>query len=333
MQVLQRTCSYCKSLLLCLVAVLAHSNAEAETPPDWWHYRSLERKRNESLFGFSRPLRAAVYAVLVNTTDHYHSSMLSYAAQNFVLNAMQLRCSASRVGSLLPFRLIAVNLHPTYADLLSRLGWVVEEHSHRVKHIKDIYKPVYSRQEAEEQGRWWVFDTAVQRRRDGWATYFKFYGWRKARYDRILMVDLDICFLDNPDPVLAALSAEEIFKASPSREGRRYWGLNTGVMVFSPSLGVFRSLVSRAASGDYVPYTNTEQDVLEFEFPPHLFATEDMSTVMTYRHGWHIAETATCSLEALAALPAATCRDFWERCVIPDTENGCRWAAVPKRDR
>ena len=46
----------------------------------------------------ARP-RAALYATLVETQDHYKE-------QNFVVDAMRLKCSADRLGERLPFHII-----------------------------------------------------------------------------------------------------------------------------------------------------------------------------------------------------------------------------------
>lgn len=265
--------------------------------------------------------RSAVFAVLVNSRDRWKR-------HDMILSALRLRCSAERLGSKLPFHLISALLRPEQLRLLESFGWQVENHTGGVAFMKSRYRPVYSAKEAEEQGRWWSPGRMPLVRKDGWATYFKFYAWRASWYDRVLLADLDICFKENPDPKLLDIPSEVTFMASAERADRRYWGINSRLMVLRPSVGVFRALTSRAASGEYVPYTNTEQDVLEFMFPAHLFASgrSDVSSILDHHHDdlWGTHATNVCNVAALAALPEPSCADFWARCVLPDMTNGCR---------
>ena len=53
------------------------------------------------------------------------------------------------------------------------------------------------------------------------------------------------------------------------RSGRRYSGLNTHMMYLEPSALVGQLLLDKARTGDFVPFTNTEQDVLETVFSPY----------------------------------------------------------------
>ena len=102
----------------------------------------------------------------------------------------------------------------------------------------------------------------------------KFLAWNlSAIYERILFVDSDVCVTSDP---LAWMNRHrsEYFAAQPETNGafaqqRGYLGLTTHLMLLQPSRTVFRLLVDQGMSQSYVPFTNTEQDVLETVFSPH----------------------------------------------------------------
>merc|ERR1711879_334760 len=121
------------------------------------------------------------------------------------------------------------------------------------------------------------------------------------------MGDLDVCFRENPDLRLAQLSPSVLLKASPERYSRRYWGINSHLMVLKPSRDLFWALLSRAKRGEYIPYTNGEQDVLESVFPTHLFATESMHKFISHHHWWSLMVTPECSWAKLYELNISNC--------------------------
>ena len=77
----------------------------------------------------------------------------------------------------------------------------------------------------------------------------------------MLWVDLDCCFLAAPDALVANWGGR--FGASRERWARAYPGLNTHLVLLRPNPDVFDLLMSAARHALYVPYTNTEQDLLE----------------------------------------------------------------------
>lgn len=264
--------------------------------------------------GRGLPPALLFFSVLVRTTDHY-------VAGELVLQALRLRCSAVRyAGSHLPFRLIhGGNLTTRSIDLLRRFGWEVEDRSDSRAALKAIYKPVYHLFAARALKRKFI-QQPVQRRRDGWATYFKFYAWQATQFDLILMVDLDVCFIGDLDDAVAKLPAGKPFLASPERFDRKYDGLNTHLMALEPSQRTFDELIQRARNGDYIPYTNTEQDVLESHYRPEEVARQPMETLIPHRHLQSPEEYSfTCSEDDLARLlhqgHAPTCDAFWNLCI------------------
>ena len=61
-----------------------------------------------------------------------------------------------------------------------------------------------------------------------------------------------------------------VFQASTEVLGRAYRGLNTHLMLLHPSTDVFAILAANAALGHFVPFTLTEQDVVESTLPPNV---------------------------------------------------------------
>lgn len=85
-------------------------------------------------------------------------------------------------------------------------------------------------------------------------------------------MDADVILQEDPMSMFTMKQFENVtFQAFRESAKRPYEGLNTHMMMVKPDVRVFRKIVERAKMGLYVPYTNTEQDVLEWMFPPELF--------------------------------------------------------------
>lgn len=232
----------------------------------------------------TQEMKTAFFSVLAASKHHYRASEV-----NLVLQAAQLKCSAVRHGSQLPFHLIyGGGLNENQLWILERLGWTIHDHSNMIGDMRAAYQPLYNLQEADRQKRIWGWE--VQDRQDGYMTYFKFFAWKYTEFDRVVIGDLDNCFTANPDSAIVDLvnaNPSSPFIASPEKMGRKYLGLNTHMMVMKPSEKVHLALVERAKSGEYIPYTNTEQDILEAHFPAHLFAEKPIRERIKHRHARH----------------------------------------------
>ena len=112
-------------------------------------------------------------------------------------------------------------------------------------------------------------DAVLQRREDGRATAVKFAAWALTQYDMVLHTDIDVHFLQSPLPALQFAERHGILfhAASSERAKRGYEGLNTHMMLLKPNRHMLALLAANAAEGHFVPYTRTEQDVLESTFP------------------------------------------------------------------
>ena len=82
----------------------------------------------------------------------------------------------------------------------------------------------------------------------------------------MLLVDADTVVWGSPDAWLAAASAR--FAATAETAARGFVGLNTHLVLLAPERdgATFGALLARASECNYLPYTNTEQDVLEAHF-------------------------------------------------------------------
>ena len=141
-------------------------------------------------------------------------------------------------------------------------------------------------------------DSAIQPRDDGAGTTLKFWAWALADFDGVVVADADVCWngafagpygrgSHRPAARFHFTSANELegfaaellrrrvpFAAAAERGNRDYDGFNSHFFWVRPSLDVFALLRDKAASGDFVPYTNTEQDVFDTVFAPHRHSFE-----------------------------------------------------------
>lgn len=107
-----------------------------------------------------------------------------------------------------------------------------------------------------------------QSRTDGGRTSVKFLAWLLMGYKKVLVVDADTFWFEDPGHIFASESHLTAFKehymekhiSGGKKEGV---GLNTHAMLIKPSPQVFMKLMSATATHEYVDRTNTEQDVIE----------------------------------------------------------------------
>merc|ERR1711904_94590 len=135
-------------------------------------------------------------------------------------------------------------------SLLASFGWKIHDYSagSKAEFVKKIFKPLYSAKQAQKANRKFPEGWAPNQRTDGWATYYKFYVWRDFQF-RIMMTDLDVCFMSNPDDFVYAIPSESEFVASPEYITRGYKGFNSHMMIFTPSMQRYEEIVRRASAG------------------------------------------------------------------------------------
>lgn len=125
------------------------------------------------------------------------------------------------------------------------------------------------------RARLWPGSGIVQNRKDGNCTSLKLHAFKLIEYAGVIMLDSDACFLEDPRPFIFALVQRNVyFSANAERAQRPYDGFNSHIFFFTPSKLMAQVLIDKARLGDFMPYTNSEQDVLESVFPPHLEAIQ-----------------------------------------------------------
>ena len=156
------------------------------------------------------------------------------------------------------------------------------------------FKPRFEKDALEHHDSYWVNNNGVQKRHDGTCTSLKLAAWNRTDYAGIILSDADVCFLQPFDALgwMMKLYEQGIYfqahrehggTCSPSGPNRRslagftgprcYDGLNTHMMYLRPDKVVGQLLLDKAKYGDFVPFTNTEQDVLETVFSAHAVET------------------------------------------------------------
>lgn len=95
-------------------------------------------------------------------------------------------------------------------------------------------------------------------------------AWQLLQFDGVLLSDTDVVFRADPAPWMQArLEEDEYFHAEREKGKRNYMGVNSHIVWLRPNRYVHRMLVDAAQRGNYVPFTNGEQDIIESLFTPH----------------------------------------------------------------
>ena len=206
--------------------------------------------------------------LLARGADSVYTGSIERVA-NYVKGAQKLSASLDALGSKTDRVAITAHLPEEHLASLRGSNWCVRDFSERYNgsqllgfDMLRIYRPLYSESQARQQRRPWT--QATQTRSDGAATYFKLLAWTFTSYHRVLVMDSDAYFLASPDAYL--VQNPPYFAANAAAAGRHFIGFNSHLMIITPDLNVFDVLVDKAASGMYLTFTNTDQDVLETIF-------------------------------------------------------------------
>lgn len=180
----------------------------------------------------------------------------------------KLGCQLANVGYAGPKVLIAHGVYqPAYLAMLGQQGWLLHN---ATADLHAIYTTVPGRPRPPLQLPPRKASN-VQPRLDGWATLYKLYAWTLGGYEMVLHTDLDIVLVGSPERALRTARAQGVlFQALSEKAYRGYYGLNTHMMLLRPNADVFELLMTNAIRGHFIPFTRTEQDVLETVFPPQV---------------------------------------------------------------
>mmetsp|Transcript_6624 Transcript_6624/g.9844 ORF Transcript_6624/g.9844 Transcript_6624/m.9844 type:complete len:669 (+) Transcript_6624:743-2749(+) len=222
--------------------------------------------------------RYCIATVIIGLNRDELHMVPSDTAHEYAHRGVMLAKSLELVGSTIERVAIVAGLNESDLKILQRFWCVRDIGESTIKKISDeFYRPVYTAQQAMESSRHWQQgmhsharngatrpDTA-QNRKDGAATYAKFIFWSFAdTYSKILFVDADVLFYQNPDPFL--FFSTDYFLATNEIADRGFTGFNTHMMLLTPDPVIFKQLLLRAKYGWYLPNTNGEQDILEAQF-------------------------------------------------------------------
>ena len=208
--------------------------------------------------------------------------------ERWMRQALLLRESLASVGSTMPTYILAYGLEHRAKARLSDAGWtVIDVTSTSGAAARRWPEPVRNASEAAARHRRFAANReTAQDRLDGWATALKLGLWQQTQFSKVLWADLDVCFSTNPDPLVAAWHG--IFGASPETMERPYPGLNTHLMLMRPDFAMHEVLKAAAEQGIWLPYTNTEQDLLEsvfhWEIPRGSLNGTTLSDLIAHHH-------------------------------------------------
>ena len=197
--------------------------------------------------------------------------------------------SLALVNSTLPFHLMyaggltVAELSNLKADC-NKWGIVFEDYTfatNLLRRLNDKTK-LTSEEALKRKGRMHLKSLDIQYyRSDNAGTLLKFYAYLKEKeWDRILYIDLDMKFREVPDFYLQLLSesSTSIFLADKQRHGQKtdtFWGLQCHTIFLKPNRTLFYEFFDRTEKTLYIPYTNGEQDVLEYVYSWYNFHPRD----------------------------------------------------------
>eukprot|EP00965_Chrysotila_dentata_P180398 5955456-Pleurochrysis_carterae.AAC.8 len=139
---------------------------------------------------------------------------------------------------------------------------------------------------------------------------------------QVLMVDTDVIFEEDPLPWMRQRLAEgEYFLAPEEIESRNYAGLNIHLAFLRPNVQ------DAATHGNFVPYTNGIQDVIE-----EVFTSHRKFPVLAHTHSHDI--FCLCGQVSVLSVGTALCRRNSTSCVrlcIQGPDARCRWMLRPRK--
>lgn len=197
-------------------------------------------------------MRVAFVTVVCNALSSRHYLGMNIAA--FVNMAANLATSinSSKVEKVaLTYRLDA-----DHEKILLHAGWTLHDITlAQQRHVtmNTIFEPYNAR---------WMEHNKVQRRQDSACTSLKFLAWNMTQYDRIMVSDADACLLEDPLNWTMQHSQHE-FIAVDETAPASYTGLNSHLMMITPSTRIFDMLVRIGKTKTFIPRTNGDQDVIE----------------------------------------------------------------------
>lgn len=204
------------------------------------------------------------YVTFVSNPAHKSRRRLAKGgAVNTVNNALQAVCTLNRTGVRHPIVVLASNFDASVHQLFLKAGASLV--------IDPQWDP---RPHFRMQG------APAQQRSDAVFTYYKLIVFNLTAYTRLLFFDSDVLWFDEPPdyvfdhPNASALEFVGLWE-SRSKYFSAYgagsnWerGINSHLMLLRPNTQRFQNILYRAKTGNFRPFTNGDQDVIEAEYAP-----------------------------------------------------------------
>lgn len=193
-------------------------------------------------------------------------------AIKMVDRAIAASCALRKLGSKVRMWAITYGLENTSLARLRNASFLIHDFSHvhpvhfalspltqeqRDLQFKGVSTPEPYRRQPQSLG-----SHSYQSRRDYVCTSAKFFAWNLTAHSNVLMVDADVILQEDPLPWMLQYKSE-LFMAEAEKALRTYIGLNTRIMYLQPSGAIFEMLRRASISGNFLPYTTSEQDVIE----------------------------------------------------------------------
>ena len=219
---------------------------------------------------------------------------LALERENAIDQILTNKCIQSRLlNDTVPFVVLTHGLSSEEQSGLCRLGLAVIDAS---EDLRSFFRPVITLKQVQRMPITSSRPIQPQRRADGWSTFYKFVFWRLDQFfDQILFLDADALLMEDPTPLLAkardggivfqaAMEGHAGYQRGSCTGGCTSGGINTHLMVLKTNQTIYKELLNKAQALDYIPFTNTDQDVLENYFcDPIVCAKEVPSFEITYR--------------------------------------------------
>ena len=200
--------------------------------------------------------RFAFVTFLCNGTDHRG---FGWADQMLRAHRLGLSLRSSRVERIAITHGYSTEI--TDMEPLTSAGWRVIDSDH-IPEESFALRPIFK----SEPRVHWPRHTIVQQRLDYNCTSLKLLAWNMTDYDRIMVSDTDVCVLEDPYPWMLQQYHNDEYFAAPPQGRASYQGLTSHFVFLQPDAMVFRMLRDMGTSRSFIPYTNSEQDIIETVF-------------------------------------------------------------------
>lgn len=185
-------------------------------------HRALDPLRTQHGSVKSSEQRIGFFVTIANNSDYRGNGPMVQ-----VHRLAQLSCSLDRVGSSMSRYVIMYGYNPAAVDIIKSYGWHVIDVSHF--DMRPYYKPVFSLSESQDAKT--PISQDYQQRKDGWASYYKFFLWNMTQFDKILHTDADVLMMENPDRWVEDADYPYGFLCDMEQFTRGWIGLNTHIML------------------------------------------------------------------------------------------------------